>query len=252
MLLDRRRHSRQTVYPDVYVDLVPNNGGWLSNISEGGLALDLFSSEVSGQAVRLGFGLPGTRNRIEANCQIAWTDKSRRKAGLQFLDLPDAPHQRIREWLSVRTPGLGGRLVRLLVGAVALCGLTFLFVYMLGQGQSSSGSPAAPSADKQTVSPSDFRGTLAKPPDASDRNSTSNAPLIPKGTVVLQVAALTQESNALAMAEALRNKNFPAFVLRPSADRYYRVRIGPYADTESAHIAKRRLEKIGFKAIVKR
>jgi cell division protein FtsN len=38
----------------------------------------------------------------------------------------------------------------------------------------------------------------------------------------------------------------------PSADRYYRVRVGPYADTESAHLAKRMLEKGGFQAIVKR
>jgi cell division septation protein DedD len=38
-------------------------------------------------------------------------------------------------------------------------------------------------------------------------------PLSPRGAVLLQVAALTQENNALAMAEALRKKNFPAFVL---------------------------------------
>ncbi len=103
MALDRRRHSRQTVYPDVYVDLFPNNAGWLSNISEGGSALDLFFPAVSGQAVRLGFCLPGTSDRIEAKCQTAWIDKFGRKAGLRFLDLPEASHQRIREWLSVRT-----------------------------------------------------------------------------------------------------------------------------------------------------
>ncbi len=252
MVLNRRRHSRQTVLPDVYVDLFPNNAGWLSNIGEGGLALHLFFPAVSGQAVHLGFGLPGIRNRIEAKCQIAWTDKFGRKAGLRFLDLSEASHQRIKEWLSVRTPSLGARLVGLLVGAVALCGVIFVFIYILAQGQSSSGFPAAPSADKQTVSHSDIQGPLAKPPDTPGTDSTSSAPLIPKGAVVLQVAALTQESNALAMAEALRKKNFPAFVLRPSTDRYYRVRVGPYADTASAYIAKRMLEKVGFKAIVKR
>jgi len=103
MILDRRRHSRQTVHPGVYVDLVPNTGGWLSNISEGGLALHLFSPAVSGEAVRLEFDLPGTSTRIKANCQIAWTDRFGRRTGLQFLDLPEASQRQISEWLSGRT-----------------------------------------------------------------------------------------------------------------------------------------------------
>jgi len=98
MLLNRRRHSRKTVYADVYVDLVPNNGGWLSNISEGGLELQPFFPVESGQAVRLEFPLPGTLNGIEVNCQIAWTDRFGRKAGLRFLDLSEVSHRRIREW----------------------------------------------------------------------------------------------------------------------------------------------------------
>jgi len=252
MVLDRRLHSRQTIHPDVYVDLVPNNAGWLSNISEGGLALHLFFPAVSGEAVRLGFDLPGTSNRIEANCQITWTDESGRKAGLQFLDLPETSHQRITQWLSVPTPSLAGRFAGLLVGAVALCGLTFAFVYMLDLAESSPRSPAAPSADKQAVSVSDIPGPLAKPRTASGTDSTSSASLIPKGAVALQVAALTQEGSARAMAEALQKKNFPVFVLRPSTDRYYRVRVGPYADAESARLARGRLEKEGFKAVVRR
>ena len=251
MVFDRRHHPRQSPHSDVYVDLAPNNGGWLSNISEGGLALHPFIPVVSGEAVRLVFDLPGTRHRIEASCQIAWTDKVRLKAGLRFLDLPEASHQRIREWVSAQTLSLKERLAGLLVGAVALCGLAFAFVYIVSLGESSS-SHATPSADKQTVSPSDIPAPLMKPPETSGTDWTLSPPLIPKGAVVLQVAALTQESNALAMAEALRKKKFPAFVLGPSADRYYRVQVGPYADTESAHMAKRMIEKIGFKPIVKR
>jgi hypothetical protein len=252
MVLDRRLHSRQTVQPDVYVDLFPSNAGWLSNISAGGLAIHLFSSAVSGQAVRLGFDLPGSSSRIEANCQIAWIDESGRKAGLQFLDLPETSRQRITKWLSVPAPSLAGRLAGLLVGAVALCGLTFAFVYMLDLAESSPRSTAVPSADKQAVSTSEIPGPFAKPSTASGTDSTSNASLIPKGAVALQVAALTEEGHALAMAEALQKKNFPVFVLRPSTDRYYRVWVGPYADAESARLAKDRLEKEGFKAILKR
>jgi cell division septation protein DedD len=66
------------------------------------------------------------------------------------------------------------------------------------------------------------------------------------------VAALTKEGDALALAEALQQKKFPAFVLTPSADHYYRVQVGPYADVQSANMVKRGLENEGFKAIVKR
>ena len=118
MVLDRRRHPRQIVDPDMYyVDLAPNNGGWLFDISEGGLALRPFFLVVSSQAVRLEFRLPRTPHRIEVNCQIAWTDKFGRKAGVRFLSLPEASQQRLREWLSVRTPTRAQVLARQLVGA---------------------------------------------------------------------------------------------------------------------------------------
>lgn len=83
-------------------------------------------------------------------------------------------------------------------------------------------------------------------------NSKLVAPRIAKGSILLQVAALTRESDALLLAEALQRKNFPAFITTPAADNYYRVQVGPYADKESADLAKRSLEREGFKAIVKR
>jgi DedD protein len=83
-------------------------------------------------------------------------------------------------------------------------------------------------------------------------NSKPVAPRIAKGSILLQVAALTRESDALLLAEALQRKSFPAFITTPAADNYYRVQVGPYADKESADLAKRSLEREGFKAIVKR
>ncbi len=87
---------------------------------------------------------------------------------------------------------------------------------------------------------------------SAGRNSQFYAPLIPGGAVVLQVAALTKQSDALVLAESLQKKHFPAFVLTPGADRYYRVQVGPYADQASANMAKKGLENVGFKAIAKR
>jgi cell division septation protein DedD len=76
--------------------------------------------------------------------------------------------------------------------------------------------------------------------------------LIPKGAITLQVAALLREADALALAQALQEKKFPAIVTTPSTDKYYRVQVGPYPDTKSATAARRELEKQGFKSIVRR
>jgi septal ring-binding cell division protein DamX len=102
-----------------------------------------------------------------------------------------------------------------------------------------AGKPAAPA-------PSSPR------PAAAKTKVLLNAPLIPRGAILLQVAALTREDDALALAEALQRKKFPAFVLTPGPDHYYRVQVGPYADAQSAAIAKKALDHEGFKAITRR
>jgi cell division septation protein DedD len=92
----------------------------------------------------------------------------------------------------------------------------------------------------------------ASPKSANASSKTSlNAPLIPGGAYTLQVAALTKEGDALALATSLQKRKFPAFVLSPQMDKYYRVQVGPYADQKAAEAAKKGLEGAGFKAIVK-
>ncbi len=91
----------------------------------------------------------------------------------------------------------------------------------------------------------------AKPPSANTK-SPGKIPAIPRGALVLQVAALTKEGDALALAESLQKKRFPAFVLTPADDHYYRIQVGPYLDARSAEAAQRGLEKQGFKAMIRR
>src|ERR1700719_3298757 len=54
------------------------------------------------------------------------------------------------------------------------------------------------------------------------------------GAYTLQVAALRRESDAMSLASHLQKKKFPAFVVSPQGDKYYRVQGGPYADQKSA------------------
>jgi cell division septation protein DedD len=120
-----------------------------------------------------------------------------------------------------------------------------------------SSAPAASSKPPATLTNTANSKPAAPPVSSASKavdpkaKSLLNAPLIPRGAITLQVAALTQENDALAIAEALQKKKFPAFVLTPSTDHYYRVQVGPYADAQSAKIAQKGLEKEGFKAIVK-
>ena len=96
----------------------------------------------------------------------------------------------------------------------------------------------------------------AKSEKPAKSSSPVDAPLIPRGAIMLQVAAVTSEGDALALAQALQQKKMPAFVIPPSsapgADKFYRVQVGPYADNQSATIARHDLEAKGFKSIVKR
>lgn len=119
-----------------------------------------------------------------------------------------------------------------------------------GGATASAGGAAAPtSASKSSPAPAKAAAESKKSARAGGK---FEPPLIPRGAIVLQIAALTKDEDALAMASALQERNFPAFVLRPSADNYYRVQVGPYADVKSADQAKRSLESAGFKVIVKR
>ena len=92
----------------------------------------------------------------------------------------------------------------------------------------------------------------APPPVAAPRTpverSASSATLIPNGAIILQVAALAKQDDALALAGSLQKKHFSAYVQPPHKDKYYRVQVGPFKDQKSADAAKKGLESAGFKA----
>lgn len=71
------------------------------------------------------------------------------------------------------------------------------------------------------------------------------------GGYTLQVAAMTREADALELARQLQKKKFPAFVVSPRTDKYYRVQVGPYPDQKAADAARKGLEGAGFNAFVK-
>lgn len=117
-------------------------------------------------------------------------------------------------------------------------------------------TPSAPADDSASIpansqpptraSSQPARASYAPPP------SRFRAPRMSRNAVVLQVAALRHESDALALADALQQKGFPAFVLTPTSDAFYRVQVGPFDSQSVGDKAKQSLEREGFKAIYRR
>ncbi|HXJ46604.1 MAG TPA: SPOR domain-containing protein [Candidatus Dormibacteraeota bacterium] len=92
----------------------------------------------------------------------------------------------------------------------------------------------------------------AKPVTPNNAKSTVAAPQAPRGSFTVQVAALTRQADALNVASTLMKKKFPAYVVPPQGDKYYRVQVGPYPNQKAADAARKSIESAGFKAIVKR
>jgi cell division septation protein DedD len=70
--------------------------------------------------------------------------------------------------------------------------------------------------------------------------------------LVVQVAALTQESEAKDLADTLRRENFQESVRTLPGDSLFRVVLGPYADKMRALSVRTKLKKAGFQAFIRR
>ena len=106
---------------------------------------------------------------------------------------------------------------------------------------------AAPpaSAAPKSVAPNNSNSRSIVPNSDSPRASQVS------GGYWLQVSAMRRESEAHDLARRLKAKRFPAVVMAPLGNKYYRVQVGPYADRKSAEAARKGLENAGFRAIVK-
>jgi len=96
---ERRRFIRQRVRSLAYLDVVPNNGGIVLNLSENGLALQAVNP-FDETRVSLRIQPPSSRKRIEATAEITWLSECKREAGLQFLELTEDARSEIAEWVA--------------------------------------------------------------------------------------------------------------------------------------------------------
>ena len=111
---------------------------------------------------------------------------------------------------------------------------------------------SSPSPQLQQTAPVFVKSTPTSRSISNNASKASNTTAPPGSGYSLQVAAMNKEVDALDLAKVLQKKKFPAYVLSPHGDKYYRVQVGPYADFKAADLARKGLEDAGFKAFVKR
>ncbi len=119
--------------------------------------------------------------------------------------------------------------------------------------------PAAPANIATT--PESGPATIAKnttsasvPTSIPAPQVTRSAPVTGPGTIVVQIAAVSREDDAVALAGALRKKNYSVFVVNNpiTNDKLYHVQVGPFASIQDAEAMKLKLTGEGYNPIVKR
>jgi DedD protein len=112
-------------------------------------------------------------------------------------------------------------------------------------GQPSAEPAAAPSPGTSSSGTAAQAGQTANPPDPM-------AP-IPPGGYFVQVAAVSKQEDAEALVDALKKKQYPAFVAsNATTDKLFRVQVGPFDDIKEAEAMRSRLINDGYNPIVKK
>jgi cell division septation protein DedD len=103
MVEERRQHQRLVPNAPLFVSLDDSKSGLLLDLCEGGLAVASLVPRSLDEVVSLAFDLPESVGHIEAKAKIAWTRDSGHLTGVHFVELDDASHQQLSEWISTGT-----------------------------------------------------------------------------------------------------------------------------------------------------
>jgi hypothetical protein len=280
---DRRSYGRERVLFSC-AQLGDGNGGIILNISEGGVALRVVAELAEEYLPKMRFQFSHPSPWVEASGRVAWLSESRKTVGVEFTQLTDEARQQIRKWLASvsgaeifkgddgrRTTGffedhalrsvfaasrsaaaprswtstvLSSKHQRLAAAVLASTLLIALFLFLghrvrqmtyRGQGSAMPVQAAVP-------------GVPVRETDTPIANSTATTSAgLP--AYALQMGAMAHKDNAEALANSLRQRNFPAFVRSAGGSRLYLVLVGPYDSAARAAAAKRELKSQGFEAI---
>jgi DedD protein len=168
-----------------------------------------------------------------------------------------------------------GKMLSIFFGLVILCAVFFGMGFSMGKNSVKTGpellpSPSASTGTRPSASPgkqaaNSTPGPESKPAEQTqspNANASGNAqsssdqpPSVapPSGVAYyVQVAAVTKQEDAEALVEALKGRQYSAFVANPSPDKFFHVQVGPFADIKEAEAMRSKLVSDGYNPILKK
>ncbi len=121
-------------------------------------------------------------------------------------------------------------------------------------------APPAPATPASTLAPQP-KPVVAKPATAAPTQSapaSAQPAIVPPaaiqsatGTVMVQIAAVKNRSDAEALAAALQKNGFNATVRTEAQDKFFHVQVGPFANRDDAKAMRQKLANAGYNAFIK-
>jgi hypothetical protein len=102
--IHRRVHVQFEPQSVIYVELGDGRTGVITNISEGGLAIQTVSPLISDDLPDITFRLPPAVNLIRPTAQMMWKTVSKKMAGVRFLSMSLKESTELRSWINARLP----------------------------------------------------------------------------------------------------------------------------------------------------
>jgi len=113
-----------------------------------------------------------------------------------------------------------------------------------------------PAADSKTDAKTDLKAEApasGSTTQAAGNTSADPATALPSAAAYfVQVAAVSKQEDADALVDALKKKQYPAFVAPLAADKLCRVQVGPFSDVKDAEAMRTRLIADGYSPILKK
>lgn len=105
LLRDKRRKARAAVHTHARVDYAgaESERATLVDLAEDGMAVNFGKKLPPTSKVYFQFQLPGQRQTVRLSGMVVWQDWTGR-AGVQFVDVPQASHRLIHDWLQKNLP----------------------------------------------------------------------------------------------------------------------------------------------------
>jgi DedD protein len=171
-----------------------------------------------------------------------------------------------------------GKMLGLFFGLVILCAVFFGMGFSMGKSSVKPApellpSPGASAGTRPSASPGKAASSPAPAPESTPADQAQAAGASSSGGAVqsgsspeqpptqvpssgpsyfVQVAAVSKQEDAEALVEALKARQYSAFIVNPSPDKFFHVQVGPFADIKEAEAIRSKLVSDGYNPILKK